>query len=281
MSGAARSPASVAPDLVLVVRPGEVPLSAPGVATVALDLMTSDSPRRIAAGADRIRAQGVPLRARLPEVLFDEDAAWLRAVLALPWDGVYVRHLGMLALLPMAVPFVLEYPLQGLNGQAAGVMAGLAGRAPAAVVASPEASLPEIAALAADLEHLDPPAAVEVLAFGRQQVLRTRDQLGRAEGLYGEPGPSEHVSLSLEDAKGYSFPADIDAGGTRLFNARVSNVAANLGELREVGVTTFVVVQADFDDRERRAFAAGGLAALAPLAARERSTTGHLFRGVA
>ncbi len=276
-----QGPAVVAPGLVVVVRFGELPLRAPGVGAVALDLMTSDSPRCIAVTADGLRARGLPLRARLPEVLYNDDASWLRAVLALPWDAVYVRQLGTLALLPPAVPFVLEYPLQGLNSLAAGVTAGLAGRVPAAVVAAPEASLPEIASLAAGLQLLDPPAAVEELAFGRQQVLRTRDQLGRAEGLYDAPGAAEHVGLLLEDAKGYAFPADADAGGTRIFNARVTNLAPNLGELREAGVVTLLVVQADLADDERAAFAAGGVAALAPFAARQRSTTGHLFRGVA
>ena len=123
--------------------------------------------------------------------------------------------------------------------------------------------------------------ALQVLAFGRQQVLHTRDQLGRAEGLYEAPGPDEHVSLLLEDAKGYEFPAEADAGGTRIFNARVTNLAPNLDELRAAGVATFVVQQAAMDEAERAAFAAGGLKALAPLASRERSTTGHLFRGVA
>jgi hypothetical protein len=126
-----------------------------------------------------------------------------------------------------------------------------------------------------------PPPAVEILAFGRQQVLRTRDLLGRAEGLYEATGPGEHVALLLEDAKGYEFPADADASGTSIFNARVTNLAPNLGELREAGVATFVVEQAAMDAAERDAFAAGGLEALAPLASRERSTTGHLFRGVA
>ena len=215
-------------------------------------------------------------------------------MLALRWDAVYVRHLGLLVSEgPSATPdphsdsppIVLEYPLQGLNGLAAGVAAGLAGRPPAAVVASPEASLDEIAglraAMAAGAPPLDPPPAVEALAFGRQQVLHTRDQLGRAEGLFEAPGPAQHVGLLLEDAKGYEFPADVDAGGTRLFNARVTNLAPNLDELRAAGVTTFLVVQSDLDEAERAAFAAGGLPALAPLAARERSTTGHLFRGVA
>ena len=179
--------------------------------------------------------------------------------------------------------FVLEYPLQGLNGLAAGVAAGLAGAWPAAVTASPEASLEEIAGLASSLAAASPgaPPAIEILAFGRQQVLHTRDLLGRAEGLYDAPGPAEHVPLLLEDAKGYEFPAEAYAGGTRIFNARVTNLAPNLGELREAGVRTFVVEQAAMDEAERAAFAAGGLEALAPLASRERTTTGHLFRGVA
>jgi hypothetical protein len=180
--------------------------------------------------------------------------------------------------------YVIEYPLQGLNGLTAGVIAGLAGAWPAAVVASPEASLEEVAGLGRALAVAaapGPPPAVEILAFGRQQVLRTRDLLGRAEGLYEAPGPGEHVALLLEDAKGYEFPADADASGTSIFNARVTNLSPNLGELREAGVATFVVEQAAMDAAERDAFAAGGLEALAPLASRERSTTGHLFRGVA
>jgi len=296
--GAASSRASTdgqePPGLVLVLRPGEHPLRPPGVDALCLDLRTSDPVRAIITATDALRSSGLPLRARLPEILFDADVSWLSAVLAVRWDAVYVRHLGLLVSEgPSATPdphsdsppIVLEYPLQGLNGLAAGVAAGLAGRPPAAVVASPEASLDEIAglraAMAAGAPPLDPPPVVEALAFGRQQVLHTRDQLGRAEGLFEAPGPAQHVGLLLEDAKGYEFPADVDPGGARLFNARVTNLAPNLDELRAAGVTTFLVVQSDLDETERAAFVAGGLPALAPLAARERSTTGHLFRGVA
>jgi hypothetical protein len=77
------------------------------------------------------------------------------------------------------------------------------------------------------------------------------------------------------------FPADVDAGGTRLFNAHVTNLAPNLDDLAAAGVTGFLVIQSDLDERERAAFASGGLPALAPLTTRERTTTGHLFRGVA
>jgi hypothetical protein len=282
------------PGLVLMLRPGERPLRAPGVGALCLDLRTSDPPPAIAAAAEGLRQFRLPLRARLPEVLFDTEGPWLSAVLALRWDAVHVRHLGLLASERLwatpdvhsdAPSIVLEYPLQGLNGLAAGVTAGLAGRPPAAVVASPETSLDEISALRATMADgdlpLDPPPAVEVLVFGRQQVLRTRDHLGRAEGLVEAPGPARQVGLLLEDAKGYEFPATVDAGGTRLYNARVTNLAPNLDELRAAGVVTFLVVQSDLDEAERAAFVAGGLPALAPLAARERSTTGHLFRGVA
>ena len=98
------------------------------------------------------------------------------------------------------------------------MLAGLAGGVPAAVVASPEASLEEIAGLAAALARLDPPPAVEALAFGREQVLRARDRLGRAEGLVEAPGPAEHTDLLLEDAKGYVVP-----GGGRPTPARASS----------------------------------------------------------
>jgi putative protease len=269
------------PPVVLRLRLGERPLPLPRGGAYCLDVLTGDAPEAIARALETPRALGSPVRVRLPEVLFDADAAWLAEVLALAWDAVVVRDPGTLD--GLRAGFVIEYPLQGLNGLAAGVATRLAGARPAAVTASPEAALEEVAALARSLAEAAPdgPPALEILAFGRQQVLRTRDLLGRAEGLYEAPGSDEHVSLLLEDAKGYEFPAEADAGGTRIFNARVTNLAPNLDELRAAGVTTFVVEQAAMDEAERAAFASGGLEALAPLASRERSTTGHLFRGVA
>ncbi len=280
-------------SVILVMRPGERPLRGAEADTGCLDLRAGDYPAVVAAGVQELRRSGLRVYARTPEVLFDADTQWLSAVLALPWDGVYVRHLGALRELTRRAgegepAVVLEYPLQGLNALAAGVVRGLADRAAAAVVASPEASLEEIILLRSGLvagaqAACSPgsPPDLHILAFGRQQVLHSRDQLGRAEGLYEAPGPAAHVGLLLEDAKGYVFPADVDASGTRLFNARVTNLASNLDDLVAAGVTGFLVVQSDLDERERAAFVAGGLAALAPLATRERTTTGHLFRGVA
>jgi putative protease len=267
-------------DIILRLRPDERPVVAAGVGALCLDLFTGDPPGQVARALARLTPLDLPVRCRPPEVIFDTDLEWLAAVIDLPWSAVQVRHLGLAASV-VQKPVVLECPLQGLNGLAAGVAAGLAGRPPAAVVASPEASLDEIVALMAGLARLDPAPAVEVVAFGRQQVLHTRDQLGRAEGLVDALGPAEHRELLLEDTKGYVFPAQVDAGGTRLFNARVTNLAAQLDELRDAGVSGFAVVQADLDRDEGRAFASGGLPALARFATRERSTTGHLFRGVA
>ena len=269
------------PGLVLILRPGERPLAAPGVDVLCLDLLSDDALVVVASAVEQLQATGLPLHVRLPEVLFDADEAWWRAILALPWQGVYARHLGVVPALRSTlletgrpVPFALEYPLQGFNRGAALAAAHLAGRAPAAVVASPEATLEEIAGLATRA------ASLEILAVGRQQLLHTRDRLGKAEGLYETPVPGRHVGLSLTDAKGYLFPATVDVGGTRLHNARITNLAANLDELRGAGVTGYLVVQSDLSAAERCAFEVGGLSALAPLASRERSTTGHLFREV-
>ena len=269
------------PSVILVVEPGEEPLVAPGVEALCVDVATSDPPEAVAAARERGAARCLPVRCRPPEVLFDGDAAWWEAIVSLPWDGIVVRHLGLCAAFDPRIPFILEYPLQGLNGRAAGVLAGLAGRSPAAVVASPEASLSEVAALAVALARLDPAPALEILAFGRQQVLRARDQLGRAEGVVEAADPAAPTELLLEDARGYIVPARIDASGTRLFNARVTNLAAHADELRAAGVARFIVVQHDLSPDESRAFASGGLPALADFVSRERSTTGHLFRGVA
>jgi hypothetical protein len=208
-------------------------------------------------------------------------------VAALPWDAVYARHLAHLSPSHAAsgTAAIIEYPLQGLNATTAWLLR------PHAVVASPEASLDEIAALTADLAACDPPIPVEVVAFGRQQLLTTRDRLGEAEGLVGlpaEPGRSRRrtpetasLRLDLADDRGFVFPVEVAPEGTRIFNSRVTNVAAALPQLAAAGVAAAVVVQRDLLPAERAAFAAGGLAALAPFAGRERSTTGHLFRGVA
>ena len=290
-SAPAGAPGRATHDVVLVLRPGERPLPSPDVGALCLDILATDEPVTVSAAFVELRSAGLPLRLRLPEVLFDADEAAWRALLGLGPQAVYARHLGVLAALAAteAPQVVLEYPLQGLNGLAPAVTAALNGRPPAAVVISPESSLEELAAFARSMSGAlagtpgagAPGPALEILAFGRQQVLHTRDRLGRAEGLTPAPAKGAHDGLVLEDAKGYRFPADVGATGTRLFNARVTNLAANLGELREAGVSAFLVVQADLDDGERAAFAAGGLPALAAFASRERSTTGHLFRGVA
>ena len=287
-----RQPA--APPLVLRLRVAEKPLPLPSGAGCCLDLETGDAPDAVAQALDALRAQHLYVRARLPEVLFDADADWLAAILALPWSAVVTR--GLAATAQLRTPFVIECPLQGLNALTADVVTRLTGRVPAAITVSPEASLDELCALrtglsaaanagvwadvAASPDAAAPPA-IEILAFGRQQVLRTRDRLGRAEGLYEAPGPHEHIALLLRDAKEYEFPVEVDAGGTRVFNARVTNLASSLAELRAAGVATFIVEQAAMDAAETKAFAAGGLEALASLASRERSTTGHLYRGVA
>jgi len=268
--------------VVLRLRPGEEPILVPHLAALTLDVRPSVSAEGIARAARRLTACGLPLRCRPPEVLFDVDLGWWRAVAALPWSAVYARsltHVDADAVRGAAgwgaangPSTILEYPLQGLNAEAARLLG------PAAVVASPEVSLEEIAALVAAAETLDPAASVEVLAFGREQLLVTRDVLGHAEGLVAD---GEEVRLELSDAKGFVFPVETSPEGSRIFNARVSNLASVLPDLLEAGVGAAIVVQADMTPTERAAFAAEGLPGLAAFAGRDRSTTGHLFRGVA
>ena len=284
------SVATPPPAAVLVLRPGERALRSVDVEALCLDVRPGDAAGVVRRSIGELRGSGLELRMRLPEIVFDADWAWLRATLALGWDAVYVRHLGALAEIAArddagaVTPYLLEYPLQGLNHLAAEAAAGVAKRPPAAIVVSPEASLADVtqlaSSLAAGLCRLAPTPALAAVVFGRQQVLRARDQLGRAEELYAALGPTAQVSLELEDAKGYRFPAEVDRTGTRLYNARLTNLTANLSDLRAAGVSSFLVVQSDMNEEERRAFAAGGLEALAPLASRDRTTTGHLFRGV-
>jgi putative protease len=259
-------------DLVpVVLRLGvrELALVAPGVAVYCLDVGSADTIADVTAARNALRAHGLPVHVRAPEVLFDEDESWWQGIVALDWDGIYARHV---AHLEVSVPVTIEYPLQGLNALAAERLR------PAGVVASPEASLEEIAGLAAALRDREPKVRLEALAFGRQQVMYTRDRLGRAEGFVDDDRPA--ASLSLLDTKGFVFPALVDGRGTRIFNARLTNLAPHLADLVAAGVDVFIVVQADQAPAEAGAFAAHGLAGLAAFAARDRSTTGHLFRGV-
>ena len=276
------APASAAPatptvsaalHIVLRVRPGEEPIAWEGVDALCLDLRSGDDLGSITAAVARARRQGVALRVRAPEVLFDSDEPWARAVAALGWDAVYARHV---AALSWADTVLLEYPLQGLNAQTVPLF-GAAG-----LVCSAELSLDDIKRLATDLApatggRASAPAAplVEALAFGREQVLVSRDTLGLAEGL-AAPG-----SLTLTDTRGYAFPVLVAPGETRIFSSRVTNVCGRLDELAAAGVRGVTVVQADLSGDERRAFARDGLAGLAAFSDRGRFTTGHLFRGVA
>ena len=270
------------------------PPPAPGVTAWCLDAGPADSIDQITAAFERLAASGLPVRFRPSEILFDTDLDWWTAAAALPWAAVYARHL---VHLEVQAPYILEYPLQGLNAEVAGAFlrrsaggspgdaasadSAIESRVPDAIVASPESSLDEIAALAVILGRSEPAVEVEILAFGRQQVMVTRDRLGAAEGLVAEPRQTVREDLSLIDEKGFVFPVTVDARGTQIANARVTNVTPHLDDLAGAGVAGLIVVYADLTAAEERAFAARGIAGLAGFADRDRSTGGHLFRGVA
>ena len=145
------------------------------------------------------------------------------------------------------------------------------------MVCSPETSLDELAVTASLLR----PSRVEIVAFGREQVLMTRDVLGRSEGLVGELEGGETAALELADAKGYRFPVTVSARDSVIHNARVTNLCAHLEALRGAGVDAVHLVQRDMTAAEVEAFCARGPGGLAAATDRERFTTGHLFRGVA
>jgi hypothetical protein len=247
------------------------PPPVPGVSGWCLNLAGDETPRLITNAITRLRELGGEVRCRPPEILLDGDDVWWRKVAKLSWDSIYARHL---VHLEAGLPVIVEYPLQGLNAEVARRLR------PRAVVASPEASLDEIAYLARALNDLDPPAAVEVVAFARQELLITRDRLGVVEGLVPDRLPADPLALSLVDGKGYVFRAVVDSRGTRIANARVTNLTGKLHELAAAGVRTIIVDFNDMNVAERNAFATHGVAGLAAFAGRERSTTGHLFRGV-
>ena len=256
--------------LVLRLLPGDEPVLSEGVAAVCLDLRGGDSVAHVAAALGSLADGGLEVRCRPPEVLFDAELAWWSQVAKLAWAAVYARHAAHLA---AGLPAIIEYPLQGWNGLTP-LLLGAGG-----LVASPEASLDEIASLAASSG-----LPVEVFGFGRQQLLISRDELGRQEGLVSPTdaaaGARLGQELSLVDAKGFVFPVAVTRGETRLSNARVTNLAPATVELARAGVRAFIIEQRSLSPHEKGALRARGLDGLAAAAARERSTTGHLFRGV-
>ena len=284
------------PSVVLRLRPDQEPVDW-DVDAVCFDLRVSDDPVAIREAATRARERGVGVRVRSPEILFDADAAWARAVGALHWDTVYARHP---AALEWSGSVLLEYPLAGLNALAARRLA------PAGVVASPELSLVELGRFVAVLngategvgqrrgpEVTSTERALELLVFGREQVLVSRDTLGDAEGVAAFPmiatkpvtGATSSscggvLRATLTDTKGFVFPALIAPGETRLFNARVTNLCRSLDELVTAGATGFIVEQRDLTPAEREAFVRDRLTGLGRFDRGTRFTTGHLYRGV-
>ena len=251
----------------LRLRAGDEPVLSSGLAAVCLDLRGGDSATRVAAAFESLAGWGVEVRCRPPEVLFDAELAWWSRIAKLPWAAVYARHAAHLV---EGLRAILEYPLQGLNRLAPPLLAA------GGLVASPESSLDEIASLVASCE-----LPVEVFGFGRQQLLLSRDELGRQEGLVSLTDAARiEQELSLVDAKGFVFPVAVSRGETRLSNARVTNLAPAAAELARAGVSGFIVEQRSLSPHELEALRARGLDGLAAAAARERSTTGHLFRGV-
>jgi len=273
-AGEARSSATV-----LRLRPGEEPLSVPGGAAVCLEVDPDDEPSAVAAARAALVARGLAVRCRPPEILFDADLEWWSVLAGLPWEAVYARHAAHLA---TSSPVYLEYPLLGLSAGTVRALAaaGEGGRV-AGLVLSPELTLVEIGALAAVLPNVASGLRLEVLAFGRQQVLVARDRLGLAEGLLDERMTADGAELELVDAKGYVFPVSVDRRGSRLFNARVTDLAGHLAALRQAGVSGFIVEQAALEREEADALVASGLEGLARFDLPERSTTAHLFRGIA
>lgn len=178
-----------APAVVLRLRPGEEPATREHVEALCLDLRTGDDLGLVAAARAAARRGGLPVRVRSPEVLFDSDVPWAAAIAAMGWDAVYARHVAALSWADMVF---LEYPLQGLNSLAAGLF-GAAG-----VVCAPELALSDIARVAAAAGV----PVVEALAFGRDQVLVSRDTLGLAEGLAGGgQGPAGGDGLADADRR--------------------------------------------------------------------------------
>ncbi len=275
-SPAAAAPAD--PAVVLRLRPHDRPLPAPGVTAVCFDLSVGDGPDEVGHACESALSDGLEVRCRPPQILFDADMRWWRSVARHPWTAVVARHA---AHLRVGVPVVLEYPLVGLSSDAPRVLAGLPGATVAGLVVSPELTLAEVQELCLSLDLMHAGASTEVLTFGRQEVLVARDRLGVAEGFAPVVGSAGEAGLSLTDDRGFSFTVLVDDRGTRIGNARVTNLTAHLDALQVAGVRGFIVDQTDLDDDERAAFLRHGLRGLQKYATPERATTAHLFRGVA
>ena len=154
------------------MRPGEEPVTWKDVDAVCLDLRSGDDLGSISAAVADARRRGVALRVRSPEVLFDSDEPWVRAVAALDWDAVYARHV---AALSWAGTVLLEYPLQGLNPRTVPLF-GAAG-----LVCSAELSLDDIGRLTPGLAAATAMAAAEPVLRAACRGARLRARAGARE----------------------------------------------------------------------------------------------------
>ena len=115
--GIARAAADL--QVVLRVRVDEKPVAVDAVTAMCVDLRVDDDPQAIVAAHAAIRARGLEVRCRTPEIVFDADQNWWLAVAELPWDVVQARHPAGLSFLEPRPGLLIEYPLQGLNALAA------------------------------------------------------------------------------------------------------------------------------------------------------------------
>ena len=151
---------------------------------------------------------------------------------------------------------------------------------------SPELSLAQIASILGET-HL--PATLTVL--GAQEIMVTEHCELMALGPCGqkcETCPRRTRDFALRDRKGYLFPVRTDdAGRGHVYNAVQLDLATAVPDLVRAGVSRFVVDGTLLDADELASATARIRDALdaarfgrPPLAKREGTTSGHLFRGV-
>lgn len=147
---------------------------------------------------------------------------------------------------------------------------------------SPELSLQQIAALAQQTD-----LSLALTVFGRQELMVTEHCVLMAQGACAQNCSScvrRMKSHALRDRKGYEFPVLSDAAGRgHVYNAVTLDAMRFIGELREAGVSHFIVDAGLLAPEEAARMVTRARKACKSPQSIERiegTTTGHLFRGV-
>jgi putative protease len=180
----------------------------------------------------------------------------------------------------MGLPFVAQRELNVFNAVTAGAYFGHGARR---VTLSTELNMEEIRDLSRALDDGKGQKQMEVLAYGRELLLITENDL--LKPLIDSKLLNRDSKVALEDNRGDAFPVMRLGNRTLIYHSRVLDMREHLEEFRESGVDVLRLDLSMNNKKEVREIIRAYRSALEgkrsrPLRKDENITQGHYFEGV-